>query len=247
MSRIINLYRSVIGKKFIVAVTGSIMIGFLLLHGWGNLKVFSGPTAAGVPEVDIYADFLRTMGAPILPYGGALWIIRIVVLVSFVLHVVCVTQLARHNRRSRPIHYKHARDFREATVPARAMLYTGSIVVLFIGFHLAQFTVGGVGSTPFIQGKVYSNLYGAFQHPGYVALYVSVMAVIGFHLYHGAWSLFQTLGWDNPDRNRSLRLLSVALGLGIFLMFSAIPLSFISGEMNKPSTQHVEIPSQKSR
>lgn len=247
MSRVVSLYRSVIGKKFIVAVTGLIMIGFLILHGWGNLKVFSGPTAAGVPEVDIYADFLRTMGAPILPYGSALWIIRIVVLLSLILHVVCVTQLARHNRRARPIHYKHARDFREATLPARAMLYTGSIVVLFIGFHLAQFTVGGVGSKPFVQGDVYSNLYQAFQHPGYVALYVGVMAVIGIHLYHGAWSLFQTLGWDNPDRNRSLRLLSVALGLGIFLIFSAIPLSFISGEMDKPSTQHVEIPSQKSR
>ncbi|MEE3327466.1 MAG: succinate dehydrogenase cytochrome b subunit [Myxococcota bacterium] len=247
MSRVLNLYRSVIGKKFIVAVTGSIMIGFLILHGWGNLKVFSSATAAGVPEVDIYADFLRTMGAPILPYGSALWIIRIVVLVSLILHIVCVTQLARHNRRARPIHYKHARNLKEATLPARAMLYTGSIVVLFLGFHLAQFTVGGVGPGQFVQGDVYGNLYAAFQHPGYVVLYVSVMAIIGIHLYHGAWSLFQTLGWDNPDRNKSLRLLSVAVGLAIFLVFSAIPISFISGEMDKPSTQHVDTSSQKNR
>ena len=247
MSRLVNLYRSVIGKKSIVAVTGLIMIGFLILHGWGNLKVFSGPTAAGIPEVDVYADFLRTMGAPILPYGGALWIIRIVVLVSLILHVVCVTQLARHNRQARPVHYRHARNWKEATRAARSMLYTGSIVVFFVGFHLMQFTVGGVGSTPFVQGAVYENLYAAFQHPGYVALYVTVMAVIGFHLYHGAWSLFQTLGWDNPDRNKGLRMFSVALGLGIFLIFSAIPLSFFSGEMAKPSTQHVEMSSQKSR
>ena len=247
MNRLISLYRSVIGKKAIVAVTGSIMIGFLLLHGWGNLKVFSSATAAGVPEVNVYADFLKTMGAPILPYGSALWIIRIVVLVSLILHVICVVQLARHNRRARPIHYKHARNFEEATLPARAMIYTGSIVVLFLGFHLAQFTVGGVGSAPFIQGDVYSNLYGAFQHPVYVALYVGVMAVIGIHLYHGAWSLFQTLGWDNPDRNKSLRILSIAVGVGIFLVFSAIPISFFSGEMNKPSIQHAETPSRSSK
>jgi succinate dehydrogenase / fumarate reductase cytochrome b subunit len=245
VTRLINLYRSVIGKKFIVAVTGSIMIGFLILHGWGNLKVFSGPTAAGVPEIDVYADFLRTVGAPIFPHGTLLWFIRIAVLVSLILHVVCVTQLARHNRKARPVRYKHARNWKEATRAARSMIYTGSVVVFFIGFHLMQFTVGGIDSTHFVQGEVYGNLYGAFQHPIYVALYVTVMAVIGFHLYHGAWSLFQTLGWDNPDRNKSLRLLSVALGLGIFLVFSAVPVSFFSGEMSKPSTQHVETSSQK--
>ena len=90
----------------------------------------------------------------------------------------------------------------------------------------------------------YVKAAAAWRTVGIIAM---VMAVIGFHLYHGAWSLFQTLGWDNPDRNKSLRLLSVAVGLGFFLVFSAIPISFVSGEMDKPSTQHADTSSQESR
>ncbi|MFP6639408.1 MAG: succinate dehydrogenase cytochrome b subunit [Myxococcota bacterium] len=247
MSRIGTLYHSVIGKKAIVATTGSLMIGFLILHVWGNLKVFASPTLAGEPEVDVYADFLRTMGEPILPLGFALWVIRIVMLVSLFLHVVCVVQLAQHNRKARPVRYRHARKYEEATVPARVMLYTGSIILVFIGFHLLQFTIGDIDTSRFTQNAVYGDLYRAFQLPGYVALYVSVMAIIGVHLYHGIWSLFQTVGADNPDRNKGLRGFAVGLALVLFLAFSSVPVSFFAGVLSKPPSQFAQTPSSDSR
>lgn len=247
MSRIGTLYHSVIGKKAIVAATGSMMIGFLLLHVWGNLKVFSSDSRAGLPEVDVYANFLRTMGEPILPYGSALWIIRIVMLISLFVHVVCVIQLAHHNRKARPIRYQHARNFEEATIPARAMLYTGSIILVFVGFHLLQFTLGAIDASRFTQNEVYANLYRAFQVPGYVALYVFVMAIICVHLYHGAWSLFQTVGSDNPDRNKSLRGLAVGLALGLFVAFSSVPVSFFACDMSRPVSRYAQTPSPESR
>lgn len=243
MSRIGALYHSVIGKKAIVATTGSLMIGFLILHVWGNLKVFASPTLAGEPEVDVYANFLETMGEPILPFGFALWVIRIVMLISLFLHVVCVVQLARHNRKARPVRYRHGRKYEEASVSARVMLYTGSIILIFIGFHLMQFTIGNIDTSRFTHNAVYGNLYRAFQLPGYVALYVGVMAVIGIHLYHGIWSLFQTLGADNPDRNKLLRGLAVGLALVLFVAFSSVPVSFLACDMRKPPTQIAQTPS----
>ncbi|MFP8878473.1 MAG: succinate dehydrogenase cytochrome b subunit [Myxococcota bacterium] len=238
MSRIGRLWNSVIGKKAIVAVTGILMLGFLILHVVGNLKVFLPDVRPGVPDVDIYSQFLRTMGEPIFPYSSALWIVRIVMLISLALHLVCVVQLAQHNRRARPIRYRHSRKFEEATIPARAMLYTGSIILLFIGFHLLQFTLGSFDTSRFTQGAVYANLYRAFQLPGYAAIYVSVMAVIAIHLYHGAWSFFQTLGGDNPDRNRGLRLFAAVMAAGLFVAFSSVPVSFFAYDMRKPPAQH---------
>ena len=244
MKRLLQLYRSLLGKKAIVAVTGAILLGFLVLHMIGNLKAFLPDAGPGVPDIDLYSRFLRTMGEPILPYSVALWIVRMVTGSALVLHVVCVFQLASHNRRARPIHYDRA-QYTEATTSGRWMLYTGSLLLLFLLFHLLQFTTGSIDSSRFVDGAVYSNLFQAFHQWYFAALYVVAMVILALHLYHGAWSVFQSLGYDSPDRNRGLRRLAMIVALGLAISFAAVPAAFFSGLMEPPpilTAQHVRSP-----
>lgn len=235
MTRFVRLYRSALGKKAIVAVTGAILLLFLLLHVAGNLKVFLPDAAPGVPDIDLYARFLRTMGEPLLPFSGALWTVRVILAVAFVLHVVCVFQLATRNRRARPVGYRR-QQYAEATAPARWMLVTGSLLLAFLAIHLLQFTSGTIDAERFVPGAVYANLDRAFSGWGYTLFYTGAMGVLALHLYHGGWSLFQTLGLDNPDRNRALRALALCVALGLALAFAAVPLAFFAGSMAPPPT-----------
>ena len=233
MNRFRLLYHSLLGKKAIVAVTGAMMLGFLVLHVIGNLKAFLPEVAMGVPDIDSYAHFLRTMGEPILPYGVALWTVRIALGLALVLHVVCVVQLASSSRRARPVAYESP-DYAEATSSARWMLYTGAGLLAFLVFHLLRFTTGSIDPSRFVEGGVYTNLFRAFQHWYYVLLYLAVMGILALHLYHGIWSLFQSLGVDNPDRNRGLRRMAVIVALGLAFAFGAVPAAFFGGAMSPP-------------
>ncbi len=233
MSRIVSFYGSVIGKKVIVAITGIILFGFVVGHMVGNLKSFLGTNAEGVPEVDVYAEFLRTVGEPVFGYGELVWIIRIVLLVSLVLHTVTVIHLAVINRAARPERYvKHTNV--QSTLAARLMLVTGVLLLVFIVIHVLQFTTGTLDADRFRAGEVYGNLHRTFQVWYYMLLYVVAMVLLAFHLYHGVWSLFQTLGLDNPDRNRGLRLLAAISAVVLLLGFSAVPVLFFSGAMPEP-------------
>lgn len=233
MRRLLSLYHSTLGKKAIVAVTGAMLLLFLIFHVAGNLKVFLPDSAAGVPDIDVYAHFLRTAGEPLLPHTGALWTIRCILLAALLLHIVCVVQLALRSRRARPIGYREVRHV-QATRPARWMLYTGALLLIFLVFHLLQFTTGTIDASRFVSGAVYANLYRAFQEWTYVALYLAAMLVLGLHLFHGGWSLFQSLGLDNPDRNRGLRRLALAVAVGLALAFAIVPAAFLSGSLRTP-------------
>ncbi len=234
MDRIKRLYRSTLGKKAVVAVTGVVLFGFVFMHMLGNLKTFTGADADGVPHIDEYAHFLRTMGEPMLPHGFALWSVRVVLLVALMLHVVAVIQLAARNRAARPVAYQHRHVLVESTLAARSMLWTGVLVLVFVVVHILQFTTGTIEITPFVPEQVYANLYHAFQNWFIVLFYVVAMGLLGLHLLHGAWSLFQTLGLDNPDRNRGLLLFAAAAAAIIFLGFCAVPALFFVGAMPDP-------------
>lgn len=233
MRRFLLLYRSVVGKKVIVAVTGAMLLGFLLLHVVGNLKAFLPSASPGVPDIDVYGRFLRSMGEPILPHGVALWSIRIVLSLALVLHVVCVLQLAIRSRAARPVPYARVEHV-EATGSARWMLYTGSALLVFLVVHILQFTTGTIDASRFVEGAIYANLYRAFGQWTYAAFYLVAMVVLALHLYHGGWSLFQSLGLDNPDRNRGLRQLALVVSLALALAFASVPVAFLSGAMNRP-------------
>lgn len=230
MNRISTLYSSSIGKKSIAAVTGLILFGFLIGHVAGNLKVFTGSTAEGVPHIDEYGQFLRELGEPLLPFMAGLWIARAVLIVSLVLHVIVVSQLALQSSAARPTKYVRSQKVASST-PARWMMYTGLLVLVFIVFHILHFTTGTIRLGEFEHGTIYNNLRHSFTIWPVAIGYSVVMIVLGMHLYHGVWSLFQTLGLDNPDRNKALRTFALVMTLVITIGFIVVPLSFVTGMM----------------
>lgn len=240
MNRIQALYATTIGKKFIAAITGLVLFGFLLGHVAGNLKVFTGTNADGIPHIDEYGQFLKVAGEPMLPAGFALWGARIVLLLALVLHVVAVSQLAMLSSEARPVNYVQSKK-RAASLPALWMMFSGIVILFFIVFHILHFTTGTIRLGNFEHGYVYNNLSSSFGKPLVAMGYILVMIVLGFHLNHGVWSLFQTLGLDNPDRNRPLRMFSTGITVLIILGFIAVPLSFMSGQMPEVVTYAHEL------
>ena len=231
MKRLKLLFASSIGKKFIAAITGLIMFGFLVGHAAGHMKIFTGADAAGVPHIDHYGQFLKDFGAPALPPMLALWGARLFLLGSVILHVVTVILLSDQNKRARPVGY--VKKKRSAASPAALyMMVTGTAILAFIVLHILHFTTG---SLPLLgeheHGEVYNNMLASFSIWWVALAYIIMMVVIGFHLYHGVWSLFQTLGLDNPDRNKYLRAFAIIFAIGVSATFILIPVSFLFGDM----------------
>jgi succinate dehydrogenase / fumarate reductase cytochrome b subunit len=240
MKRLKIIYQTSIGKKFIAAVTGLILFGFLVGHMAGNLKVFTGNSAAGVPDIDKYGHALRELGSPLVPEQAILWTARAVLLLSFILHIVVVIQLAQHSSQARPVAYVKSRK-RAASLPAQWMMYSGLLILAFVIFHILHFTTGTIRLGTFQHGYIYNNLQSSFTRIPVAALYLGMMIVLGFHLFHGVWSLFQTLGLDNPDRNSALRWFAIISTLLISLGFALVPASFILGVMPGPVEYAAEL------
>jgi len=240
MNRIKALYATTIGKKFVAAITGLILFGFLLGHVAGNLKVFTGSTAEGVPHIDEYGQFLKVAGAPLVPEQFVLWSARGVLLLALILHVLAVSQLSLISQEARPINYVKSKK-KAATLPALYMMFTGILILGFVIFHILHFTTGTIQIGGFEHGYIYQNLFNSFGNPIVACGYIVVMVVIGFHLNHGVWSLFQTLGLDNPDRNKTIRLVVTGLTVAMIAGFIAIPLSFMTGLMPDPVTYPHEL------
>jgi len=222
MAAALTLYRSSIGKKAIMALTGLIGIGFVILHMIGNLKVFLGEQA-----FNDYARFLRTFGEPVLPYSTVLWIIRLVLLGAVALHVIMAYQLTRMDWAGRPVRYARKQDV-QATFASRTMRWGGVIILLFVIYHIAHITLGIV-HPDFQEGNAYHNFVFAFQVWWVTIIYVAAMLALGLHIYHGFWSLFQTLGWNGRTYNALLRGLALLIALVVTVGFIAGPLGVLFG------------------
>jgi succinate dehydrogenase / fumarate reductase cytochrome b subunit len=229
--RLLALWRSTIGKKYVAAVTGVLLAGFVIAHMLGNLKALEG-AGNGHPAIDKYAHFLRTLGSPVLPHDFALWVERVILLAALVLHVTVVTQLWLRNRRAKPA--GHAGKLVRATIAARTMPWTGILILVFVVFHVLQFTTGTIHPTSFTNGAVYSNTYHAFQQWWLVLIYVGIVVLLGYHLNHALWSGAQTAGVDNPDRNWFWRRLATVTALLVVVGFALIPILFWTGALPKP-------------
>jgi succinate dehydrogenase / fumarate reductase, cytochrome b subunit len=214
----LNLYRTTIGKKVVMAVTGIILVGFLVGHMLGNLKAFDSPE-----HLNQYGTFLRSVGYPVLAEGQALWVVRLVLLASIVLHMVAAVQLTRRDRESRQQRYAVYRPV-QATYASRTMIWGGIIIALFVVYHILHFTIGAA-HPDFHHGEVYNNLVIGFQNPLVVGFYILAMAALALHLYHGVWSMFQTLGLNNAKWNQLLRWLSIAVAVGLFVGFISVPVA----------------------
>ena len=196
MGRVRAFCQSLVGKKVIMAVTGVILFLFVVGHLLGNLQIFAGPE-----RLNAYSAFLKGT-------GEILWAVRVVLLAALILHIVAAVQVSRASKRARPIPYAVKKNI-ETGYAARTMLWSGPIIFLYVVYHLAMFTflVTGPGYSP---TDVYRNEVLAFRMPAVTAAYILAIVFLGMHLYHGAWSMLQTLGLSHPRWNR-LRFAITAL------------------------------------
>lgn len=217
MNRAVLLYRSAIGKKVVMAVTGLIGIAFLIGHALGNLLVFRGPDA-----LNSYSRFLKST-------GELLWLVRGVLIVSVILHVIAAYQLTMQNRAARPIGYAR-REPQVSTLASRTMRWGGVLLLIFIVLHILHFTTGNLRpSGTFSPDDVYMNVVASFRIWWVALFYLVAMVALGAHLYHGAWSSIRTMGLTLPSTDPLHRRAALVVALALWLGFSAIPLAILLG------------------
>ncbi len=226
----LEFYRSAVGKKWIMALTGIMIIGFVLAHMVGNWKIFL-PDVDGVPDIDIYGEALRDLFVPFLPHTVALWILRTGLIVAFALHIHAAYALTIMNRNARPEDYRGPRDYIAANYASRTMRYSGVIFLLFLIFHLADLTWGVQPAAPEVweRGEVYANFVGSFSRAPVAIFYVLAMLALGLHLDHGVWSMFQSLGINNPRFNKWRRYLATGIASLVVVGNSVMPLAVLFG------------------
>jgi succinate dehydrogenase / fumarate reductase cytochrome b subunit len=213
-----RFYQATIGKKVVMAVTGVILFGFIVGHLAGNLQIFLGPE-----KLDDYAKFLREK-------PSVLWAARIVLLVSVILHIVSSIQLTLIKNAARPEGYRKKQNI-GSTYASRTMMWSGPIVAAFVVYHLMHFTWGTAHPTypNFDQHHVYRNVVTGFQSPAVSIAYIVAMVLLGMHLFHGLWSMFQTLGVNHPRYNPVLRRFAAIATIVIVAGNISIPLAVLTG------------------
>jgi succinate dehydrogenase / fumarate reductase cytochrome b subunit len=195
---LLEFYRSYVGRKWVMAITGIVWLVYLLAHMIGNFKVYFGPE-----EINHYGEALRDLGGALAPRTHLLWALRIGLIVAFAIHVWSAYSLTLVKFQARGSRYDR-RDYLAANYASRTMAWTGTIILLFVLFHLADLTWGvePAATGEFFRGDVYGNLVASFERLPIAILYIVANLALGFHLFHGTWSLFQSLGWSNPRFNR---------------------------------------------
>ncbi|WP_283098290.1 succinate dehydrogenase cytochrome b subunit [Frankia sp. AgB32] len=217
-----NFWRSTIGKKTVMAVTGLLMLLFLIVHMLGNLKIFYGRT-----EFDHYAGWLRTIGEPVLHGAWYLWIQRFVLVLAVVLHATSAYQVSRRGLKARPTKYSHHQRAK-AGYATHVMRYGGITLALFIIYHILDFTTLTLNRHG-VEGAAYDNVVSSFSVWWVTAIYIVAMICLGLHIQHGFWSAAQTLGANRPSRDRLFR--GIATGLAVFLTagFLVVPIAVLAG------------------
>ncbi len=214
-SRAAAFWRNAIGKKALMAATGAILFVYVLAHMAGNLQAF-----AGAARLDAYARLLRAS-------PGLLWTARVVLLAAVLVHAVAGVQLWLARRRARPVGYSsyHPTD---STPASRTMIWTGFLILGFVVYHLLDLTFG-VANPDFREGQVFHNLVVSLSRGAAAAFYVVAVAGLGVHLWHGLWSMFQSLGIANRAFTPGIKRFAVAFATIVTVGFAAIPLAVLLG------------------
>jgi len=220
--------RSTIALKMLMAVSGIIFILFVLLHMYGNLKAFAGHDA-----YNTYAEHLRTIGEPMLPHAGLLWVIRVVLVVSLVVHVYAAVTLWRRAGSARTVKYQVKKNA-ASSFSSRFMRWGGLTLLVFIVWHLLEFTVGKVNVSGGATNDPYNLLVDSFDVWWLTLIYLVAMAMLGAHLHHGFWSSMQTLGLTNTAGSRA-RAKQVGVTLAVIIAggFSLVPVFVLVGVITK--------------
>jgi succinate dehydrogenase / fumarate reductase cytochrome b subunit len=220
---VLTLYQTSIGKKAVMAVTGIILYGYVFAHMIGNLKIFTGAT-----HFNDYAIWLREVGYPLVDHGAVLWLVRIVLLASVILHITAAVQVSKQEIEGRPVGYAQRRNL-ASSFAGRTMRWGGIVIALFVIYHILHLTTGTL--LPNHQGheNAYANVVRAFANPVATLIYLVAMVALGLHLSHGVWSFAQTLGWRTRRSDGFWRALAVVSAVGIAGLFSIVPLAVTLG------------------
>jgi len=222
-----RFWRSSLGLKIVMALTGLILLGFVIGHMIGNLQVYMGAEA-----LNAYGAFLRRVG-----HGGALWAARAVLLVSVILHIWSAWRLTLMNNAARPVGYREV-ERRQSTYASRTMRWSGVILLLFIVYHLMHFTFGVRGVHPdFVPGDVFHNFVVGFSNPWVSGFYILAMLALGLHLYHGAWSFLQTLGLSHPRYNHLRHALATFVTVVVVAGNISFPVAVLTGFVHEDTRE----------
>lgn len=229
--------RSSVVRKFWMALSGLIMVGYLLIHMYGNLKMFAGKTIVDGQEVwayDAYAHHLRVMGDPILPENGLLWIIRVLLLAAIVIHIWSAFTLWSRARKATGGARRYAeKKALQRSYASYTMRWGGVTILLFVIYHLLHFTIGGtnpVVDTAPGAASIFPRVVESFQQPLVFISYLIAMIAVGLHIRHGFWSAFATLGANTSTKARTFwNAMAIAIALVIVLGFIAGPAAILFG------------------
>ncbi|MFM8528490.1 MAG: succinate dehydrogenase cytochrome b subunit [Ilumatobacteraceae bacterium] len=226
---LLDLYSTAVGKKYAMAITGVGLLGFVLVHMIGNLKMYFGAS-----DLNHYSHFLERLLYPILPEKAMLWIFRVGLIAMVLVHIHAAYTLTVLNREARPVKYQSARDYQVASFASRSMRLTGIVVLAFIVWHLLDLTFGVVN--PVVGDKdpeglkdVYAAVVHSFERVPVAVFYVLANIALGVHLFHGVWSLFQSLGWNNPRFNKWRRSIATGVATVIVVGNVSFPIAVLAG------------------
>jgi succinate dehydrogenase / fumarate reductase cytochrome b subunit len=222
MARLQTLAQSSVGKKILMAVTGLVLVAFVIAHMVGNLKVYLGRE-----HFNAYARFLRTVGTPALPESGLLWILRVGLLLCVGVHLWASVVLTRMSWAARSGKYAKGNDL-VFSYASRTMRWGGVVLLAFVVYHLLHLTTGTV-HPDFVPEDAYHNFVAGFRSVPVSVAYLLAMGALAFHLYHGLWSATQTLGIDSPRVERFRRPVALAVALVVFLGNASFPVAVLAG------------------
>jgi succinate dehydrogenase / fumarate reductase cytochrome b subunit len=235
MTGVLTLHRTSVGKKVIMALTGFILVGFVAFHMYGNTKLYLGPDV-----FNEYAAGLREIGHPIFAHEHLLWIARVVLLAAVVLHIWSAAALTAQSQKSTAANSvgggrRYGEKKRTTGYAAYTMRYGGIVIFLFILYHLAHLTFGAFYAPGQYQHPengqyfVYNNVVYGFQNPLISGIYLLTMVFLGLHLFHGVWSMFQTLGLNNSKYTGLLRGLAILVAVAVTIGNLSFPLAVLTG------------------
>jgi succinate dehydrogenase / fumarate reductase cytochrome b subunit len=221
VNRVVRFYEAPIGKKVIMALTGVILFGYVVAHLLGNLQIFGDPD-----QINKYAAFLHNPAN-----AGLLWVARAALLVAVIMHIVASVQLWKLKSDARPVAYVKKEDA-AATYASRTMMWSGPIVAAFVIFHVLHLTVGAVLPLQEIgpnEPNVRANVIAGFSNPAVSAFYILAIILLCMHLYHGLWSMFQSLGFSHPRYTPRLKKGAAIFAILIAIGNCSIPVAVMAG------------------
>jgi succinate dehydrogenase / fumarate reductase cytochrome b subunit len=224
---LLGLWHTTIGKKVVMAISGFILFLYVLVHMWGNLKIYQGCIEPHPCAINEYGVFLREVGNPLFANQQLLWLVRVILLVAVILHIWAAISLTQRDLAARPTGYKERHNV-QANYASLTMRWGGVIILLFVIFHVLDLTTGTVNSA-FVEGDIYNNVVSTFSRPIVSLFYILAMAALGMHLYHGLWSMFQTLGLNSRRSQQLWRNFAIIAAVILVAGDISIPIAVMAG------------------